>query len=87
MADLDQLRALDAQIRYAEKRAVQRLAEHLRDAVRDLPSESRLALKFVRYADEFELWATGRDMAPSAWLTLHSLDKQLDELDDDGEED
>jgi hypothetical protein len=86
MADLEQLQRLDAQIRYAEKRAVQRLAEHLRDAVRDLPSESRLALIFVRKPDTFELWATGGDVSVSTWATLDQMERELKELDDQGED-
>ena len=82
MASLEDMQRLDAQIRYAEKRAVQRLAEHLRDGVRALPSQSRLALTFLREADTFELWATARNMEPSTWVTLKRMEEELRDLDD-----
>jgi hypothetical protein len=86
MADLDELHRLDAQIRYAEKRAVQRLAEHLRDAVRDLPSESRLALMFAQHARNLE--ACARENTPSlgADFELNELEQEFRDLDDEEEE-
>jgi len=65
MATIDELERLDREIDDAERQALRNLAEHLRDAVRDMPSESRLALAFVRYAREFDMWAGGS--SPGLW--------------------
>jgi hypothetical protein len=86
MADLKELQQRDAEIHFAEARAVHDFAEHLRDGVRDLPSESKLGLIFVRYADDFELWATGRNPWPSTALSLKKLERELSNLDDQEEE-
>jgi hypothetical protein len=62
------------------RQAAIRLAEHLRQAVRDLPSESPLALIFVEHASTFDAWARGRN--PAAWtdVTLERLEQDLKSL-------
>ena len=86
MADLDQLQRQDAEIRHAECAAVRGVADHLREVVRDLPSESRLGLIFVRHADTLDVWATGREPAISTRVSLERMARELDELDDEGDE-
>lgn len=85
MADLDLLQRLDAEIRIAESSAIQGVAEHMRAAVRDLPSESRLGLIFVRHADALDCWAGGREPSIPTRVSLERMAKELRELDDDGE--
>jgi hypothetical protein len=86
MADITALRELDAAIKYADARAVQGLADYMRDAVSYLPDESRLGLVFMRFADSFETWARDRNSGGSGMhLTLVRLDKELDRLEDEDE--
>ncbi len=56
MASIDELTRLDQEVDQAERRALRNLGEHLREAVRDLPSQSQLARIFVRHAANFEKW-------------------------------
>jgi hypothetical protein len=88
MTDLDQLRRLDMEIRVAECEAVERLAEHLYEAVRDLPSESRLALVFVQIADKLQGVARERTPSLGAHHHLQDIEREFRELqdpDNDGE--
>jgi hypothetical protein len=62
MANIDDLRRLDAEVRVAECLAIRGLAESVRMAIRELPSESRLGLLFLRHADGLELAAGERVM-------------------------
>jgi hypothetical protein len=68
MADLDELQQLDQEIREAEKAAIGNLAAHLREAVRDLPSASRMGLVFVQQAASIELLCGGT--SPAQWVRL-----------------
>ena len=54
MADLQALEQLDVTIRRAERSAIHGLIAYLRDAVRELPSEARLALVFAQQARQLE---------------------------------
>jgi hypothetical protein len=80
MGNLITLERRLAAIRLAEQRAVAALAEHLRQAVRDIPSESPLALMFVEHASTFDVWATGWN--PAVWTdaTLDRLEEDLKSL-------
>lgn len=84
MASIDELERLDREIREADQRALQNLAEHLREAVRDMPSESKLALAFVRYARKFEMWAND-GVHGDIWgmSSLHGLEREAGEIIDD----
>ena len=62
MADLDELVRLDKEIRSAERDALLDLARYLREAVVQLPSQSKLGLIFVRRANK--LAARARDSTP-----------------------
>ncbi len=79
MATLDELMELDREVEAAERRALTNLATHLREATREMPVQSRLALAFVRHADKFDLWATGS--APGLW-GAHQLGSFADGEDD-----
>lgn len=59
MATIDELERLDREIKEAEHEAIHNLAEYLRDAVRDLPSQSKLALAFVCYARTLDTYNSG----------------------------
>jgi hypothetical protein len=80
MADLDAIERLDREIQEAEAQAMHNLAAHLREAVRDLPSQSRLALAFVQHAKAFDILAGGT--APGEWGGLHlrQMTREIDEL-------
>ena len=80
MADLDAVERLDREIQEAEAQALHNLAAHLREAVRDLPSQSRLALAFVQHAKTFDVFAGGT--APGEWGALHlrQMTREIDEL-------
>jgi hypothetical protein len=54
MATIKELARLDREIAVAEHRALQNLANHLREAAIELPIQSRLALTFAQHAQEFE---------------------------------
>lgn len=56
---LDGIERLEQELDSAEREALCNLAKHLREAVLELPSESRLARSFVRHASKFETWARG----------------------------
>jgi hypothetical protein len=62
MSTVEQIELRAAEIRAAEARAMRNLAAHLREAVIDLPIESRLALAFVKRARTFEMAATAHDV-------------------------
>jgi hypothetical protein len=62
MFTVEQIELRAAEIRAAEARAMRNLAAHLREAVIDLPIESRLALAFVKRARTFEMAATAHDV-------------------------
>jgi hypothetical protein len=86
MADLDQLQSLDREIRVAERQAVERLAAHLGEAIRDLPSESRLALVFVRRARDLQACASESTPSLGADHYLREIGQEFQDLQDDGEE-
>jgi hypothetical protein len=83
MANLEDIERLDLIIQETERRAVIKLAEHLRAAVRDLPSQSRLALSFVRHANKLECWTQGS--SPGIWgaSSTASLVKEIESVLDD----
>jgi hypothetical protein len=54
MATIEEIERYAADLRAAEVRAMRNLAAHLREAVLDLPVESRLAQAFVHRAKTFE---------------------------------
>lgn len=86
MANLDDIERLDREIRAAERNAMSNLAAHLREAVRDLPSQSRLALYFVQHAKTFDVLATGTDPIHCS-MNLRLLERDVDELlGDEGDE-
>lgn len=80
MANLEDIERLDLIIQETERRAVMNLAEHLRAAVRDLPSQSRLALSFVRHANTLDVWAGGS--SPGQWAAASTSDlvKEIEAL-------
>ena len=82
MANIDELLRLDVEIRVAERNALVGVAEYLRDAVRALPSESKLGLIFVRRASQLE--ACARESTPTlgADFYLRGLREDADGLDD-----
>jgi hypothetical protein len=80
MANLVTLERRLAAIGLAEQRAVAGLADHLRQAVRDIPSESPLALMFVEHASTFDVWAGGRNPAEWTNATLQRLEQDLQSL-------
>jgi hypothetical protein len=79
-ASVASLERLDAEIVKAERRAALNLAEHLREAVRSLPSQSTLGLKFVQRAKDFEMWAHGSGPGVPMNATLEDLYRDLREL-------
>jgi hypothetical protein len=82
MANIDDLRLLDEAIRLAERRAVEGLAAHLREAIRDLPSESRLGLVFLRCSDQLDEAAAGQTPAPIMGVEC-VLERVLESLEDE----
>jgi hypothetical protein len=62
MSTVEQIELRAAEIRAGEAQAMRNLAAHLREAVIDLPVESRLALAFVKRARTFETAATAHDV-------------------------
>jgi len=78
MGTIDELTRLDCEIEEAERRAMRDLAEHLRGAVRDMPSESRLARSFVRHAAKLDRQAGAS--GSSAWrsIKLESLRSDIE---------
>jgi hypothetical protein len=85
MADLDQLGRIDGEIRLAEYCAVRGLADHLREAIRHLPSESKLGLIFFRHANNLEACAEERTPSLGADHYLGDIERELRNLDDDQE--
>jgi hypothetical protein len=81
VADLDQIQELDEAIRYSEADALQALADHLRAAVKELPSESRLPLVFVQHADMCEHFADARRPALWAGGVFDKFRRDLRDLD------
>jgi len=79
MASIDELRRLDAETRLAERSALVGIANDLREAVQDLPSESRLGLIFVRRADELEACAYERTPTSGADWYLRGLRQDADD--------
>jgi hypothetical protein len=78
MATITELERLDREVKDAEHRALANLAEHLRGAVRDMPSESKLARVFVRQAREFDYLATARHLSStSASIELDRIAEEL----------
>jgi hypothetical protein len=79
MATNDELARLDREIKDAEHAALSNLASHLREAVLNIPSESRLARVFVRQAKEFDNLARARHLAPgtSPSAELHRITEEL----------
>ena len=86
MANLDELQRLDVEIRVAERRAVEGLAEHLRDAVRDLPSQSRLALVFVQQARNLDSCARESTPRLGAKHYLREIEREARDLDNDDQD-
>jgi hypothetical protein len=76
MATVDELTRLDREMVAAERQVLRALAEHLRQAVLELPSESRLARSFVRHAAKFDMAASGS--GADLWGTLE-LEKMVRE--------
>ena len=64
-ATIEELEHIDREIEDAERRALHNLAKHLRDAVLDLPLESKPGVCFREQATRFDLWAGGCD--PGGW--------------------
>ncbi len=80
MADIDALQRRDIEIRHAEMRAVHALAAHLRDAVAELPSESRLALTFVQQANKLDGVARERTPVLGAKFHLEQTEREIRDL-------
>jgi hypothetical protein len=78
MADIQALELMDKEIQVAEAMAIRGVAAHMRAAVLDLPSESRLGLILVQHANKLDTWAQGS--APAIW-TNASLDRLHQDLD------
>jgi hypothetical protein len=78
MATPDELTQLDLEVQRAEQQAMRNLAEYLRDAVLEMPSESKLARAFVRHASNFE------SRAGAGTMVLGNLERDL-EQDERGE--
>jgi hypothetical protein len=77
MATIEELKRLDMEIAEAEHRALRNLAEHLRQAVVELPIQSRLARTFAQHAQEFD---RRRDTAfcmlrSLAWDIEHDIER------------
>jgi hypothetical protein len=83
MASIEALERLDAEIRDAEADALRALADHLRWAGKDLPSDSRLPLVFLQRADRFDAFAGVR--GPELWgrAGLDKLRRDVRDLDGD----
>ena len=79
MATITELERLDREVKDAEHLALSNLAAHLREAVLDMPSESRLARVFVRQAKELDYRARARHLQPStgASIELGSIVREL----------
>jgi hypothetical protein len=80
MACIDELTRLDQEVDEAERRALRNLAEHLREAVRDLPSQSQLARSFARHAANFEKWGVLSNRGHGATMgksELESLKREI----------
>ena len=79
MATDSELERLDRNIKDAEHEALSNLAAHLREAVLNIPSESRLARVFVRQAKEFDNLARARCLASatSPSTELHRITEEL----------
>jgi hypothetical protein len=56
-ATIEELERLEAEQRAAEANALHDLADHLREAVIDLPATSRLAQSFAHAARSFDKWS------------------------------
>lgn len=80
MASLIELERRSAEIRLAELDASTKLAEYLRGAVLDIPTESPMGLIFVRAAQQFELWGTGGDPTGSVRHELERLVGQVEDV-------
>jgi hypothetical protein len=89
MADLSALEAYDREIRAAECVAITSLAEHLRELIRELPSESRLPLVLLAHAKQMDSWAYGANEAAcgGAMDMTHWVDGTLEHLLDELRED
>jgi hypothetical protein len=76
VATIGQLQRQDIEIRTAERRAVEGLAEHLRGAVHDLPDQSPLGPVFLREADLLERQAARKPTA-GAGLAFEGLARDI----------
>jgi hypothetical protein len=86
MADHDQLQRLDDEIRALEYHAVRMLAEHLREKIRYLPSESKLGLIFLQHANNLDACAEERTPSLGPNHYLGDIERELRDLDGDDRE-
>jgi len=60
MATMEEMARFEAAVAQAEADALRALAKHLREAVIDLPVESRLARTFAGASKKFDQWSEHR---------------------------
>lgn len=65
MADIYELERIDAEIVQAERAALRGIAEQMRQAIRDLPSESKLGRVLLASSRDIDAFAGGS--SPALW--------------------
>jgi hypothetical protein len=77
-ATIEELERLEAEQRAAEANALHDLADHLREAVIDLPATSRVAQSFAKAAREFDRWAQHHPSAATMGsIEISSLQRDI----------